>query len=484
MQRPPRPARSWSCPLRARRASSTSTICVGCCSASTSAETWPPSWPSTRRRADWAVDAALCERRSRCSPRSPTCASWPATVRPRARSRPATGCTARGSTSTPTCTAWTRPRAAAGVVLAIGSAGCCTTTASPTWTARRRWRRRSTGSSWPSPAAPSHLHLVTSVLQQWLPADALDGIAAQARDVLDRLVAATQLRYPVVGDLARSARFRWFDQPLVEADRGPVLAGVRDELDYLAATQRRADYAARIDGLWRSPGADRAVPGRADRRPAAPSTSRCSRCWPAGTTANTSCRHVQPPASVRRPVRHLRLRPGQPPDPPGQHGGRDLGAGAGVRARPGHRRPAGADPGRPSHRRRPIPALARRAESDRRRFPTRCASCSNALAFAHRARRVAIAAVWRGRSAGGLLDVPARARGHLSRTTWCAASIPMVGRRLDLWRLRDFNVTRLDAPEDVLLYHCVAPNNDADQRLVALAQIRRARRAPRRAPAA
>ena len=49
---------------------------------------------------------------------------------------------------------------------------------------------------------------------------------------------------------------------------------------------------------------------------------------------------------------------------------------------------------------------------------------------------------------------------------------PMVGRRLNLWRLRDFDVTRLEAPEDVLLYHCVAAGNPADQRLVALAQVR------------
>jgi acetyl-CoA carboxylase carboxyltransferase component len=49
---------------------------------------------------------------------------------------------------------------------------------------------------------------------------------------------------------------------------------------------------------------------------------------------------------------------------------------------------------------------------------------------------------------------------------------PMVGRRLNLWRLRNFRITRLDAPEDVLLYHCVAEDNEADQRLVALAQIR------------
>ena len=41
---------------------------------------------------------------------------------------------------------------------------------------------------------------------------------------------------------------------------------------------------------------------------------------------------------------------------------------------------------------------------------------------------------------------------------------PMVGRRLTLGRLREFDVTRLDAPEDVLLYRCVAPGNEADQR--------------------
>ena len=32
---------------------------------------------------------------------------------------------------------------------------------------------------------------------------------------------------------------------------------------------------------------------------------------------------------------------------------------------------------------------------------------------------------------------------------------PMVGRRLNLWRLRDFDIIRLDAPEDVLLYRCI-----------------------------
>ena len=49
---------------------------------------------------------------------------------------------------------------------------------------------------------------------------------------------------------------------------------------------------------------------------------------------------------------------------------------------------------------------------------------------------------------------------------------PMVGRRLNLWRLRNFQLTRIEAPEDVLLYECVAKENPADRRLVALAQVR------------
>ncbi len=48
----------------------------------------------------------------------------------------------------------------------------------------------------------------------------------------------------------------------------------------------------------------------------------------------------------------------------------------------------------------------------------------------------------------------------------------MVGRRLNLWRLREFDVTRIEAPEDVLLYECVARENPSDRRLVALAQVR------------
>ena len=53
----------------------------------------------------------------------------------------------------------------------------------------------------------------------------------------------------MVGDLARSTRFRWFDQPLVDAERSSVLAGVRDEVAALAADPDAPDRAERIEAL-------------------------------------------------------------------------------------------------------------------------------------------------------------------------------------------------------------------------------------------
>ncbi|MEO5834642.1 MAG: carboxyl transferase domain-containing protein, partial [Nakamurella sp.] len=49
---------------------------------------------------------------------------------------------------------------------------------------------------------------------------------------------------------------------------------------------------------------------------------------------------------------------------------------------------------------------------------------------------------------------------------------PLTGQRLDLWRLKNFVGTRLPSAEDTYLMHLVAPDNPADERLVALAEIR------------
>ena len=49
---------------------------------------------------------------------------------------------------------------------------------------------------------------------------------------------------------------------------------------------------------------------------------------------------------------------------------------------------------------------------------------------------------------------------------------PMVARRLQMWRLSEFEIVRLPADGDVHLFDCVARTNDADRRLVAVAEVR------------
>ncbi len=49
---------------------------------------------------------------------------------------------------------------------------------------------------------------------------------------------------------------------------------------------------------------------------------------------------------------------------------------------------------------------------------------------------------------------------------------PMLGKRLELWRLANFELRRLRSAEDVYLFHAVARENPADQRIFALAEVR------------
>jgi acetyl/propionyl-CoA carboxylase alpha subunit len=78
---------------------------------------------------------------------------------------------------------------------------------------------------------------VVSALLQWrlsrpesLPEPARDGY----RRVLDQLVSATQLRHPVIGDLARQVVYRCFDAALIAGERAHAQQQVRAELDHLS----------------------------------------------------------------------------------------------------------------------------------------------------------------------------------------------------------------------------------------------------------
>ncbi|GAA3718774.1 biotin carboxylase N-terminal domain-containing protein [Nonomuraea antimicrobica] len=95
--------------------------------------------------------------------------------------------------------------------------------------------------------------IVATLLRAWLreppPDEALREPAGLA---LERLLAATQVRFPVVSDLARGVVYAWFGQPLLRRNRARVYANVRRHLRHLDAHPDSPDRAERVAEMVRS----------------------------------------------------------------------------------------------------------------------------------------------------------------------------------------------------------------------------------------
>jgi acetyl/propionyl-CoA carboxylase alpha subunit/acetyl-CoA carboxylase carboxyltransferase component len=314
--------------------------------------------------------------------------------------------------------------------------------------------------------------LASAVLGCWSEETPPSGeLAVRARAVLERLGRVTQLRYPVIGDLARSVRFRWFDQPAVDAERSDILLGVRDELSALAANGNVTDRARRIEALAAIPEqivrflAERLERGVPVREPMLEVLARRH-------YREYDLHDLRPIESGARPFvvasytlddRPTRLvttvgTVAELADPSG-----DLVSS--VTAHVGGRAP---------DEEAVVDLYLHWAEA-----PEAADDASEhlrvlveALPVAQDVRRICVAvSPGRGRPVGYYVFRP-DSDGVVVEDDLTRGVHPMVGRRLNLWRLRNFHVTRVEAPEDVLLYECVARENPADRRLVALAQVR------------
>ncbi|KAB2352507.1 ATP-binding protein [Actinomadura rudentiformis] len=92
--------------------------------------------------------------------------------------------------------------------------------------------------------------IVSEVLRQWLVGQPpLESLGERAGLTLEHLVEATQVRFPAVSDLARGVVFRWFTQPLMRRNRAKVYSAVRDELRYLDRNPGAPDRAERIQAM-------------------------------------------------------------------------------------------------------------------------------------------------------------------------------------------------------------------------------------------
>ncbi|MFG3699369.1 carboxyl transferase domain-containing protein [Micromonospora sp. NPDC047620] len=95
--------------------------------------------------------------------------------------------------------------------------------------------------------------VVATLLRAWLREPPPDEVLREPAGLaLERLVAATQVRFPVVADLARGVVFAWFGQPLLRRNRARVYANVRKHLRHLDAHPDAPDRAERVGEMVRS----------------------------------------------------------------------------------------------------------------------------------------------------------------------------------------------------------------------------------------
>ena len=318
--------------------------------------------------------------------------------------------------------------------------------------------------------ATAHVPVVLELLQWRLghPESLPDSARADYQAVLDRLVTATQLRHPLVGGLARRVRYACFDAPLIAAERAAGQAKVRDELDRLADDPAEragqidrivaaaepilgvftgSHHAAMLEVMTRRYYRVRALTdvSMQDRNGRPLLTARYTHQGEDVTVLATTV-HTAPdaptwgdPMTVQGDLRRIIAAL-----PPGTAAVLDLYIIAGEAP--------DADPERSADKIRMMLGP----------LPERLARVAVAVRRPDGDERSA----WFTFTPTG----PSDRKPKENRTL--RGLHPMVAERLGLWRLADFELTRLPSPIDVHLFRAVGRNVPADRRLIALSDVR------------
>jgi acetyl-CoA carboxylase carboxyltransferase component/biotin carboxyl carrier protein len=315
--------------------------------------------------------------------------------------------------------------------------------------------------------AVDQIPVVSALLERWLQEG--ETPTGSARDeigkVLDRLIVATQLRYPTVGDLARSIRFRIFDQPLILRGREQVYAAVREDLRYLDEHPDATDYAERIEAVAASPEplirllSERICVDSPGLEPMLEVLTR--RYYKVRMLEDVRSfrlgdrQFVTGEFELRGQRLYLISTMGDFSELPAV-----LAGVAGLAAEV-------ADPTN-------LVVDVYLSSSDPPADPDAISAALRDmldLPILLIGRRVTVTMC-------GSVKAPVRqftfrpSQGRMEEERLIRDMHPLIGQRLDLWRLKNFEGTRLPSTEDTYLFHCVAPDNPADQRLVALAEVR------------
>ncbi len=322
--------------------------------------------------------------------------------------------------------------------------------------------------------------IVCEVLRQWLattpPAEPLLGRAGLA---LEHLIEATQRRFPAVSDLARGVVFRWFAQPLLRRNRARVYAAVRADLRYLDRAPHAADRAARIQAMVASSEplvrliAQRIRRGGVDHAPLLEVLTRryYGNRRLAGVTARdvAGCRIVTAESTGRDGVTTVAAAAADIEDFPAA-----LAAVAEVAA------------GAPDAGLAADLYVTWEGQPDADGLAARLGevlAASPLTAAVSRIARITVTVVGANgsvmqhhvtfRPAEPGRSPQASGAGGFAEDRLIRGLHPQVAERLQLDRLREFDLTRLPtADEDIYLFKAQARSNKADERLVAMGQVR------------
>jgi len=292
------------------------------------------------------------------------------------------------------------------------------------------------------------------------------------RTLLDRMIFVTNGRFPAVTDLAREVRYRYFDQPLLDHVLKQVYAKVEEHLAYMAANPNAADRHERARALVECP---QPVVGLLSSHFA---------------SADLSMRKMMLEAITWRYYRIRNLENFHSLDTGGHcyvsaeydHEGKRIhvftthagysGLAAAVRAI----LPMVSEVPKDHDIVIDLYAWHSAPLGDSDSTLQQVRSLLNQVSFPRPIRRIVVevASPRHSQGVGGMEHFTFR---PLADNTYDEEKLyrgihPMMGKRLHLWRLRDFKIERLPSVEDVYLIHAIARANPKDERLFACAEVR------------
>ena len=291
------------------------------------------------------------------------------------------------------------------------------------------------------------------------------------RILLDRLISITRTSSPSVSDLAREVRYRRFDQPLFESARKLVYTQAEDHLAYLAANPEATDRNHRLKALIECP---QPLVGLFSSRFAG---------------ANLALRQLMMEVLTRRYYREQKLTNLCCRALDGQ---RYVSAEYEENGKQVHLFTTHTEYSHLAETARELISLAAEVPegrevvidfyaghsisiSDPESVQQEVQALLNQAGFPSSVQRIvlAIGSPGQGQGMSGMQHFTyARHEDKYEEDKFYRGIHPMMGNRLHLWRLKNFQIERLPSVEDVYLLHGVAYDNPKDERLFACAEVR------------